>query len=125
MNTTTFQPGVTSGALEFQEQRVATSSTAPDGSTVTRVDVYAPSVDGTVQESGAPPQLKQERIITREKAADGSYVEVLSVREPSVSDARHLGDPRVISKTVCTGKCDTPPVTPAVAEPAAPVAAKP
>jgi hypothetical protein len=125
VNTTTYQPDGIVGALQFQEQRVATSSTAPDGSTITRVDVYAPSADGTVQESGAPLQLKQERIISHEKAADGSFVEVLSVREPTVSDARHLGDPRVISKTVCTGKCDTPPVTPEAAAPAAPVPAKP
>jgi hypothetical protein len=116
VNTTTYQPDGIVGALQFQEQRVATSSTAPDGSTVTRVDVYAPAADGIARESGAPPQLKQEQIITHEKAADGSYVEVLSVREPTVSDA-NLGNPRVISKTVCTGKCDAAPAAPLPAKP--------
>lgn len=116
VNTTTYQPDGIVGALQFQEQRVATSSTAPDGSTVTRVEVYAPAADGIAREAGVPPQLKQEQIITHEKASDGSYVEVLSVREPSVSDP-NLGNSRVISKTVCTGKCDGAPVAPATAKP--------
>ncbi len=109
VNTTVYQPGGETGSLQFQEQRVATTSTAPDGSQTVKVDVYAPSADGHVQSAGSPPQLNQEQIITREKGPDGSIVETFSIREPSVSDATHLGDLRQITKTVCTGKCGGTP----------------
>jgi hypothetical protein len=120
-NTTDYGPGSVAGGLQFQEQRVATTTTAPDGSKTTRVDIYAPAADGHVQDPDSPPQLKQEQIITHEKSRDGSVKETFSVREPSVSDATRLGPPRTITETVCTGKCDATPVQ---APPPAP-AAKP
>jgi hypothetical protein len=119
VNTTEYLPGGNVGSLQFQEQRVATTVTASDGSQSTRVDVYAPSADGHVQAEGAPPQLKQEQIIKHEMRADGSVAETFSIREPSVSDAAHLGPPRVITETVCTGKCDAAPVQPPAPSPAA------
>jgi hypothetical protein len=119
VTTTLYQPGGEVGALQFQEQRVATTTVKPDGSQTSVVDVYAPAADGHVQDANSPPQLKQEQIITHEKGPDGSVKETFSVREPSVSDATHLGPPRIITETVCIGKCDTAPA------PAAPQAAKP
>jgi hypothetical protein len=119
VNTTDYEPGSVAGALQFQEQRVATTITAPNGSKTTRVDIYAPAADGNVQAEGAAPQLRQEQIITHEKGADGSVKEIFSIREPSVSDATHLGPPRTITETVCTGKCDTAPLQAAPTDPAA------
>jgi len=109
VNTTSYAPGIT-GALVFQEQRLASVTTAPDGSQTTRVDVYAPSADGHAQDADALPQLKQQQIITHKKRPDGSVAEIFSIREPSISDATHLGPARTITETVCTGKCDTAPV---------------
>ena len=109
VNTTLYQPDGNVGSLKFQEQRVATTVTAPDGSQSIQVDVYAPSADGHVQSAGSPPQLNQEQIITHEKRPDGSYADVFSIREPSVSDATRLGPPRIVTETVCTGKCDGTP----------------
>ncbi len=126
VNTTLYQPNGDVGSLKFQEQRVATTVTAPDGSQSIQVDVYAPSADGHVRSADAPPQLKQQQIITHEKRPDGSYADVFSIREPSVSDATRLGPPRIVTETVCTGKCDgTPAPAPAAPAPAKPEAAKP
>jgi hypothetical protein len=106
VNTMLYQPGGVAGALQFQEQRVATVTAATNGSQTTRIDVYAPAAYGQTQDSGSPPQLNQEQIITQEKRADGSVAQTFSVRETSVSEATHLGPPRIITETVCTGKCD-------------------
>lgn len=119
VSTTEYQPNGTAGSLQFQEQRVATTVTAPDGSQSTLVDVYAPSADGTVRSAGDAPQLKQQQIITHEKRPDGSYADVFSIREPSVSEPTMLGPPRTITETVCTGKCDTAPVQAPPPDPAA------
>jgi hypothetical protein len=121
VNTTDYRPGGEVGSLQFQEQRVATTVTAPDGSQSIIVDVYAPAADGHVQEPGAPPQLKQQQIISHEKGPDGSVVETFSVRDATVSDASRLGDLRTITKTVCTGNCGGAPVV--AAPPASPVPA--
>jgi hypothetical protein len=119
VTTTLYQPNGEAGALKLQEQRVATTTAASDGSQTSLVDVYAPAVDGHAADADAPPQLKQEQIITHEKRPDGSYADVFSIREPSVSDATRLGPPRVITETVCTGKCDAAPVRAPVPDPAA------
>jgi hypothetical protein len=117
VTTTEYLPGGTAGALQFQEQRVATSVAAPNGTQTIRVAVYGPSADGTVQSADAPAQLKQEQIITHEKGADGSIIETFSVRETSVSEPTHLGELRQISKTVCTGNCGGAPAAPATPKP--------
>lgn len=125
---TDYEPGTTAGSLEFQERRVSTTTTAPNGSQSTIVNVYAPSVDGVVQSSDQPPQLKQQQIITRIKNPDGSVVDTLSVREPNLSDPTRLGDARQITQTVCTGNCGGPPTAPPAAPAQAPAndpAAKP
>lgn len=119
-DTTDYEPGSQNGALQFQERRVSTTSSTPDGSRSSIVDVYAPSADGTVRDPEAAPQIKQEQIITHIKKPDGSVVDTFSVREPSVSDPTKLGDAKQVTQTVCTGKCDTPPA----GVPAAPVPAK-
>lgn len=105
-DTSEYYPGAETGSLQLQERRVSNTTKAADGTESTIVDVYGPSADGHAQAAGQPPQLKQEQIITRAKAADGSTVETFAVREPNVTQANALGEARVISKTVCTGKCD-------------------
>ncbi len=106
VDTTDYEPGVSSGALQFQERRISTEVTASDGSKATTVDVYAPSADGHVQDSDAAPQLKQQQIITRVAGPTG-VVETFSIREPSVSEPNHLGPLRQINQVVCTGNCAT------------------
>jgi hypothetical protein len=123
VTTTLYQPGGTAGALQFQEQRVATTTSNPDGTQVSRVAVYGPAADGEAQIAGAAPQLKQEQIVSQEKRADGSIAETFSIRETSVSEPSQLGPPRVITQTVCTGNCGGS-VAPVAAPPPDP-AAKP
>jgi hypothetical protein len=109
VSTTLYQPGGVQGGLQFQEQRVATTTAQPDGTQATRVDLYAPAAYGEPQGADAAPHLNQEQIITQEKRADGSVAQTFSVRETSVSDPTQLGPPRIITQTVCTGKCDAAP----------------
>lgn len=102
---TSYGPGVDSGSLQFQERRVSTSVTAPDGAQSTTVDIYSPSADGHARDADSKPQLNQQQIITRVKNPDGTTVETFSVREPNITDANQLGPAREISKTLCTGNC--------------------
>jgi len=48
-------------------------------------------------------------------APSTAVVDTFSVREPNISDPTSLGAVREITKTVCTGNCGGPPVTPAEA----------
>jgi len=106
VDTTDYEPGVNAGALQFQERRISTEVSAPDGSHATTVDIYAPSADGHVQDADARPQLKQQQFITRVAGPSG-VIETFSIREPSVSEANHLGPLRQINQVVCTGNCAT------------------
>ncbi len=64
VSTTLYQPGGTAGALQFQEQRVATTTSNPDGTQVSRVDVYGPAADGEAQDRRrrAPAQAGADRL---------------------------------------------------------------
>ena len=73
---------------------------------MTEVNLYQRSIDGRIQERGAPQQIKEQQVIERRKVPDGSVVETLSVRHPSLSDPTKLGGLQPLSETVCTGKCD-------------------
>jgi hypothetical protein len=102
-----YEPGVT-GNLKLARQSVTTSTKDKAGNETKQVDLYAASIDGRVQEPGAPQQLKEQQSITRTVSPDGSVVESLSVRRPSLSDPGKLGAPEKISETVCKGHCSNP-----------------
>jgi len=101
-----YEPIATSAQMQLSRQSVATTTTAADGSEVTRIDYYAPSAPGVVQGSGLSPQLYEQDVVMRTKAPDGSVVETTSASRSSVSDPGRLGSPQKISETICTGKCD-------------------
>ena len=109
-NTAFYEPDVT-GTLALARQVVSTTKKNPDGSERSEIDLYARAADGTVQENGAPQQIKEQQIISREKGPGGEVIETLSVRRPTLGDPTHLGLAEKLSETVCTGKCDpaTPP----------------
>lgn len=100
-----YERGAT-GDLQLHSRSVGTTTKQANGTEVTELNLYSPSVPGTVQQAGSPEQIKEQQIITRQKAPDGSTVETISVRRPTLSDPNRLGTPQQISKTVCTGKCD-------------------
>jgi len=104
-NTSYYEPDV-SGALDLARQSVSTTTKHPDGSELTEVNLFARSIDGRLQENGAPQQIKEQQIIGSQKNPDGSVTESLSVRRPSLADPTQLGNVQKISDTVCTGKCD-------------------
>jgi hypothetical protein len=105
---TTYLPDY-SGRMAFLRQDVATTKKAPDGSQVTELNIFAPTVDGLVAENGAGPKLKEQQLIMRQPAGTGVVKESVSVRRPSLSDPTHLGTPQTISETLCSGKCLTEP----------------
>ncbi len=100
-----YEPGVT-GNLQLARQTVSTSVTDAAGNETKQVSLYAASVDGRVQEAGAPLQVKEQQTISRQAGPGGSVVETLSVQRPSLADPGKLGSPQVISETVCTGNCN-------------------
>lgn len=108
VHTAYYEPDAT-GALQLARQNVSTTTKQPDGTEVTEVNLYARSVPGVVQNSGAPEQLQEQQVIQRGKGPDGAVVETLSVRRPTISDPGRLGGLQKISETVCKGKCSEDP----------------
>jgi hypothetical protein len=123
VDTTDYEPGVTNGSLQFQERRVATTTSTPGGNQTTQIDVYAPAAYGQIQSADESPRLLQQQIVTSVKKPDGSVVETLSVRDSSVSDPNRLGDLRQVTQTLCTGKCDGGAPAPAAPAPVTPAPA--
>ena len=95
-----------SGALELQGQTVVRTTRRADGSELSVVDVFGVSVPGTVGSRDAGLQLKEREFVDRKPGAAGSVVETVSVQQPSVSDPGVLGAAKVISETICRGKCN-------------------
>lgn len=94
-----------SGPLQIHSQTVAKTVTAPDGSKDTVLNIYATSVPGVVNASGAPLKLQEQQIVQSQRGPNDSVTETLSVRRPTVNDPNTLGPPRQLSQTVCTGAC--------------------
>ena len=94
----TFEPTLTS-------QEVSTSTRKPDGSEVVEINLYTGSFGGKALHAGARSELQEQRIVERRVGSDGSVTETTSVRLPISFDAGRLDAPRVISETVCKGKC--------------------
>jgi hypothetical protein len=95
-----------SGRLELHGQTLTHTSRQADGSQVSEVDLFGASVPGTAASSSQTGlRLKEREIVERKPASGGTVLETTSVRRPSVSDPGVLGPARVISETVCRGKC--------------------
>ena len=99
-----YEPSVT-GKLQLARQTVSTSVTDAAGNETKEINLFAAAVDGRVQEQGAPQQIKEQQLVTRHTGADGKLTETLAVRRPTLSDPNRLGNPQVVSETVCTGNC--------------------
>jgi len=93
------------GQLELHGQAVTRTSKNADGSQVSEVDRYGDSVAGTVNAAGSGLKLREREVVERRPGTDGSVIESVSVRRPSVSDPGVLGPVKVVSETVCRGRC--------------------
>ena len=94
-----------SGQLELHGQTVARTQKRLDGSLLVETDHYGTSVPGTVDGPRSGLRLTERDVVDSRPGAGGTVVETTSVRRPTVSDPGVLGPPKVISETVCRGKC--------------------
>ena len=69
------------------------------------MDLYGKALPGTVDSPDAKLQLKEHEVIERKPAPGGAVRETVAVRRPTISDPNTLGPEKVISETVCRGKC--------------------
>jgi hypothetical protein len=100
-----YEPRSTS-ALTLIGQTVSSTATRADGSSVSQVELYGLNAgDGRVHDNETAPHLREVQTIERTVGAGGSVTEVVSAQRPTVSDPSRMGPSRVISETVCTGKC--------------------
>ena len=76
-----------------------TTTRKPDGTQTTEINLYLPAV------GDSRPVLKERKTVELRTGADGSVTETTSVRLPVSENADRLGEARVISETVCVGKC--------------------
>jgi hypothetical protein len=97
------------GTLELHSQTVRTTAKHANGSETEVVDLFGQSVPGIATTSGSGLQLKERDTVERTVAADGSVHETSRAQRPTVSDPKVLGPTRVISETVCIGKCQELP----------------
>jgi hypothetical protein len=95
------------GNMSVIRQEMATTTKRSDGSEVTELNLYAPSVYGVARVQEGESKLREQQLIVR-KATDGTVNETTTVRRPTLADPNRLGDPTVISNLVCTGKCQGP-----------------
>jgi hypothetical protein len=112
--TANFAPGMT-GQLQVSSQSESVSRKRPDGSDLIETNLYAPTVDGRLQESNTAMRVAVHQTVERRTNPDGSVVETLSVQKPSMSDPTRLGGLQRISETVCKGNCLPDPAKPAAA----------
>lgn len=100
-----YEPVGSVSQMQLTRQTVETTTTHPDGSSVSRLDYYGSSVPGLVSEPGTPQQLYEQDTIVRTPGAGGSVTETLTARRASLSNPKQLGPPVPVSETVCTGNC--------------------
>ena len=106
-NTAAYELDLT-GKMQLANQTVSTTTTGSDGSTSTELNVYERNSLGRPRDEQGGQKIDEQRLIERVKAPDGSVRETTSIRRATLADPNHLGDPRKISETICTGKCDAP-----------------
>ncbi len=101
-NVAVYEPG-SDGRLTLARQEARTVVKSPDGSERSQINVFD-SVAGRAGESNAKPQLREQVVIEKRVTGDG-VVETQKVRQASPNDPNRLGETRIISETVCKGKC--------------------
>ena len=92
------------GALDLHSQTSRRTTKNPDGSETEIVDIFGKFVPGTVG-TGTGLKLQEREILERSPGGDGSLHETLRVQRPTVSDPTVLSSPKVVSETICKGKC--------------------
>jgi hypothetical protein len=92
-------------ALQLHSQTVAKTVTASDGGKGTVLNIYAPSVPGTVNGPGSGLKLEEQQLIHSQKEPNDTVTQTVSVRRPTMSDPNTLGPAKQISQTVCKGNC--------------------
>jgi hypothetical protein len=101
------------GKMQLVRQTVSNTTKASEGSEVTEMNIYERASLGRPRDEQAGQKIDEQRIIERTKGPNNSVTETTTVRRPSLADPSHLGEPRQISETICTGKCGpTPGATP-------------
>jgi hypothetical protein len=119
-NAATYQIDYT-GKMQLVSQTQSTTTKASDGSEVTEMNVYERNSLGRPRDEQSGPKIDEQRIIERTKGPNGAVIETTTVRRPTLADPSHLGEPRQISETICTGKCGlTPPAATPQPQPATP-----
>ena len=93
--------------MSLIRQEAATTTKQGDGSEITELSLYAPSITGVAREGLGSPKLREQQTIVR-KESTGVVTETTTARRPTMADPNRLGDPNVISDLVCTGKCAGP-----------------
>ncbi len=104
-----YEPIAEVNRMELSRQVVTTTATRPDGTTVSVLDYYGPSVPGNVRDPSAPQKLYEQDTVERKPRPDGSVVETLSARRVNSTNPNILLPPIKVSETVCTGKCNEKP----------------
>jgi hypothetical protein len=95
------------GKMSLIRQETATTTKQGDGSEITELNLYAPSISGIAREGQGGPKLREQQTIVRKESA-GVVTETTTARRPTLADPNRLGEPSVISNLVCTGKCVGP-----------------
>jgi hypothetical protein len=108
------------GKMQLVRQTVSDTAKASDGSEVTQMNIYERNSLGRPRDEQSAQKIDEQRIIERTKGPNGAVIETTTVRRPTLADPSHLGEPRQISETICTGKCDLAPPAAAQPQPATP-----
>jgi hypothetical protein len=104
------------GKLSLARQDVATTTKASDGTEVTELNTYAPSIYGVARDEQGTPKLREQQTIVR-REDHGTVTETTTVRRPTLADPNRLGDGTVISNLVCSGTCASAFPPPAAKKP--------
>ena len=94
-----------SGSLDLHSQTSRRTTKNIDGSETETVDIFGKFVPGTAGTLGTSLKLQEREIVERSPDGNGSVRETLRVQRPTVSDPTVLSTPRVVSETICKGKC--------------------
>ena len=105
-STATYQPD-NLGKMSLSGQETVTTVKNSDGTQVTELNVYAPSLYGIARDEQGGQKLREQQTIVRRESG-GKVTETTTVRRPTLTDPSHLDEPRVVSDLACTGKCDGP-----------------
>jgi hypothetical protein len=103
-NTAEYEVG-SSGGLELHEQVTKQTTTSADGSSVTSTDYFNRHAPGYAETSEQRLALRAHETLEHRAEGSNRTVDTLTVQHPSVSDPARLDPPKVVSQTVCTGKC--------------------